>query len=140
MISAHWDPKLVAGLKALAEASFPKRCANCGAVYQDVLDYAQRTAPISETRSGLKQTSDDDGRAIVEMFRNCACGSTLMDAFGDRRDLSEAGAKRRQRFSELITYLVGTGLDGVVARTELLTVMHGGTSEILARLKPPKKT
>lgn len=139
MTNAHWDPELIAGLRALAEASFPKRCASCGAVYEDVHDYVRRTVPISETRSGLKQSSDDDGRTIVEMFRNCACGSTLMDFFGDRRDPSEAGARRRQRFAELLTYLVSTGLTGVVARTELLTVMHGGTSEILARVKPPKK-
>jgi hypothetical protein len=136
---AHWDPKLVAGLKALAEASFPKRCANCGTVYEDVHDYVSRTVPISEVRSGLKQSRDDDGQTIVELFRNCACGSTLMDFFGDRRDLSEAGARRRQRFAELLTYLVGSGLDGVVARAELLKVMRGEASEILAGVKPPKK-
>lgn len=133
------DPTLVAGLRALAEASFPKRCANCGAVYEDVHDYAQRTAPISSARSGLKQSRDDDGRTIVELFRNCACGSTLMDFFGDRRDLSDAGARRRQRFAELLTYLVGAGLDGVVARAELLKVMRGEASEILARIKSPKE-
>jgi predicted nucleic acid-binding Zn-ribbon protein len=139
MTSGHWDPELVAGLRALAEASFPKRCASCGAVYEDVHDYVRRTVPISATRSGLKQSSDDDGQTIVEMFRNCACGSTLMDFFNDRRDPSEAGARRRQRFAELLTYLVGAGLDNAVARAELLKVMHGGTSEVLARVKPPKK-
>jgi len=136
---AHWDPKLVAGLKALAETSFPKRCANCGAVYADVHDYVSRTAPVSEVRSGLKQSRDDDGRSIVEFYRNCKCGSTLMDFFGDRRDLSDGGNKRRQRFAELLDYLVGTGLERVVARSELLKVMRGETSEILARVKPPRK-
>jgi hypothetical protein len=139
MTGAHWDPKLVAGLTALAEASFPKRCATCGAVYEDVHEYTQRTVPISSTRSGLKQSCDDDGRTIVELFRNCACGSTLMDFFGDRRDMSDAGARRRQRFAELLTYLVSAGLEGGVARAELLKVMRGGASEILAHVKPPKK-
>lgn len=139
MAGADWDPGLVAGLRALAEASFPKRCASCGAVYDDVLDYVRRTAPISPTRSGLKQSSDDDGSTIVELFRNCACGSTLMDSFGDRRDASDVGANRRQRFAELLTYLLGAGLDGTVARAELLKVMQGETSEILAGIKSPKK-
>jgi len=138
-VATAWDPTLVAGLRALAEASFPKRCAACGAVYEDVHDYVRSTAPISATRSGLKQSVGDDGQTIVELFRNCACGSTLMDAFGDRRNLSEAGARRRQRFTELLDYLVGTGLDRAVARAELLVVMNGGRSEILAGINPPKK-
>ena len=138
-MATAWDPTLVAGLRALAEASFPKRCAACGAVYEDVHDYVRSTAPISATRSGLKQSVGDDGQTIVELFRNCACGSTLMDAFGDRRNLSEAGARRRQRFTELLDYLVGTGLDRAVARAELLVVMNGGRSEILAGINPPKK-
>jgi hypothetical protein len=136
MTGAHWDPKLVAGLKALAESSFPKRCANCGAVYQDVDDYVRRTAPVSTTRSGLKQSCDDDGHTIVELFRNCTCGSTLMDFFDNRRDRSEAGARRRQRFDELRDYLVSTGLDAGVVRTELLKLMRGESSTILALVQP----
>jgi hypothetical protein len=139
MAEASWDPKLVAGLRALAEASFPKRCATCGAVFENVQDYVQRTVPISETRSGLKQSHDDDGRTIVEMFRNCTCGSTLMDFFSDRRDFSEGGARRRERFADLLDYLIGAGLDRPVARSELLVIMRGGKSEILAGIKPPKK-
>jgi hypothetical protein len=129
----------MAGLKALAETSFPKRCATCGAVYQDANDYVTRTVPISAARSGLKQSCDDDGQTIVELFRNCTCGSTLIDFFGDRRDMSEAGGRRRQRFAELLTYLGGAGLDPLAARAELLKVMRGGSSEVLARVRPPKK-
>lgn len=139
MSGTQWDPTLMAGLKALAETSFPKRCANCGAVYQDVNDYVTRTTPMSAVRSGLKQSRDDDGQTIVELFRNCACGSTLIDFFGDRRDMSEAGGKRRQRFAELLAYLEGAGIEPVVARAELLKVMRGGASEILARVRPPKR-
>jgi hypothetical protein len=139
MSGTQWDPKLMAGLKALAETSFPKRCANCGAVYQDVNDYVTRTAPMSAVRSGLKQSRDDDGQTIVELFRNCTCGSTLIDFFSDRRDMSGTGGERRQRFADLLTYLASTGLDPVVARAELLKTMSGGISEILARVHPPKK-
>jgi hypothetical protein len=139
MVGADRDPKLLAGLRALVASSFPKRCANCGAVYEDADDYVRRTAPISSTRSGLKQSADDDGRTIVELFRNCACGSTLMDSFGDRRDPSAAGGVRRQRFSELLDHLVGAGLEAAVARTELLKWIRGEGSAILSRLLPPTK-
>jgi len=138
MTDAHWDPKLVAGLKALVASAFPKRCNNCGAVYADVDDYVRRTQPISAARSGLKQSADDDGRTIVELFRNCTCGSTLMDFFGNRRDLSEAGARRRQRFAELHDALVGAGLDAAVVRAELLKLMRGEGSDILAHAQLPK--
>lgn len=133
-----WDPTLLAGLNALAESAFPKRCRNCGAVFADVADYVKRTVPVSATRSGLKQSVDDDGRTIVELYRNCTCGSTLMDFFSDRRDLSEGGNRRRQRFAELLDYLIGRGLVREVARGELLKVMRGEKSEIL-RTIPPKK-
>jgi hypothetical protein len=138
MSGVHWDPKLVAGLKALAASAFPKRCRNCGAVYEDVDDYVRRTEPISTARSGLKQSADDDGRTIVELFRNCTCGSTLMDFFGNRRDLSEAGARRRQRFTELHASLVGSGLDAAVAHAELLKLMRGEGSDILAHVQLTK--
>jgi hypothetical protein len=136
MAAAHWDPKLVAGLKALAESSFPKRCASCGTVYQDLDDYVRRTAPVSATRSGLKQSCDDDGHTIVELFRNCTCGSTLMDFFDNRRDLSDAGARQRQRFDELRDYLVSTGLDPALVRAELPKLMRGESSTILNHVQP----
>jgi predicted nucleic acid-binding Zn-ribbon protein len=135
MAAVHWDQKLLAGLKALAESSFPKRCANCGAVYQDVDDYVRRTAPVSAARSGLKQSSDDDGHTIVELFRNCTCGSTLMDFFDNRRDLTDAGARRRQRFDELRDYLASTGLDPALVHAELQKLMRGESSTILAHVQ-----
>jgi len=133
------DPTLLAGLRALAESSFPKRCGNCGKVYDSVADYVAQTASIATDKSGLKQSRDDDGQTIIELFRNCTCGSTLMDFFSDRRDLSGAGEQRRRRFDELIQHLIGRGLDRAVARTELLKVMHGLPSEILRVTRPPAK-
>lgn len=38
---------------ALVEASFPKRCANCGAVYPDAHSFIADTLPISPDRTGL---------------------------------------------------------------------------------------
>lgn len=139
MHAPHADSTLLAGLRALAASSFPKRCGTCGKVFQDVADYVTQTASIAADKSGLKQSRDDDGQPIVELFRNCTCGSTLMDFFSDRRDLSSAGEQRRRRFHELIQLLVGRGLDRAVARTELLKAARGQPSEILRVSRPAAK-
>ena len=135
----HEDPTLLAGLRALAESSFPKRCGTCGKVFHDVADYVTQTASVAADKSGLKQSRDDDGQPIVELFRNCTCGSTLMDFFSDRRDLSSAGERRRRRFDELIQLLIGRDLDRAVARAELLKVARGQPSEILRVSRPTGK-
>ncbi len=125
------DAGLYAGLQELAAGAFPKRCANCGEVFADVDDYLRRTGRVASGASGLKQSHDEDGRVIVELFRNCICGSTLMDNFNDRRDTSAAGERRRARFSELMERLAVQGLSPELARAELLKVLNGEPSAVL---------
>lgn len=126
-----------ADLRALAESAFPKRCRNCGRVYHSAEEFIAATQPISAAKSGLKASQDDDGTVILELFRNCVCGSTLMDAFNDRRDVSEAGARRRKRFDEMQAYLVGQGIEPATATTELRKVARGQSSELLRRIAAP---
>jgi len=125
------DADLYAGLEEIAASAFPKGCAMCGRKYRDVDDYIAQTQRVGSGRSGLKQSLDDDGRVIVELFRNCVCGSTLMDCFSDRRNNSEIGVRRRARFGELIDNLVAKGLERERARSELLRVLRGEQSAIL---------
>lgn len=125
------DAELYAGLRELAAGAFPKRCPTCGRSYRDADDYIAQTRRVGSGRSGLKQAVDDDGQVIVELFRNCVCGSTLMDCFRDRRDTSEAGLRRRARFGELIAALVAQGLERERAHAELLKVLRGEPSTIL---------
>lgn len=133
------DP-LLAGLHALAASAFPKRCATCGRTFATVEDYLEETQRIAPAKSGLKQVRNDDGGLVVELFRNCPCGSTLMDVFVDRRDPSEKGQQRRQRFGELLDYLETAGLARDVARQELIKVMAGHGSTILQRYRTPGPT
>jgi len=133
----NFDPELVRGLEALAETSFPKRCKCCGRSFENVADYVMQTEAMPNGRRCLKQSRDDDGKVIVDLFRNCPCGSTLMDSFNDRRDTSPKGEARRTRFAELMTYLISRGLAEGIARTELLKVMRGLPSEILTAIRPP---
>lgn len=128
------DETLFANLRALEESTFPKRCATCGRSYATAAEFAIATSALSADRSGFKQTYDEDGKPIVELFRNCVCGSTLMSDFHDRRDWSPGGGKRRQRFDELLRLLQERGIDGAVARAELLKLMRGQKSELLGRL------
>jgi len=134
-----FDPELVRGLKALAETTFPKRCRCCNRVFNDVADYVMQTEAMPNGRRSLKQSLDDDGKVIVDLFRNCPCGSTLMDFFSERRDVSEKGLMRRQRFGELYDYLVASGMGKALARAELLKVMRGEPSEVLKKIAPPAR-
>ena len=118
-------------LRELAESAFPKQCRNCGRSYASAEEFVAATHPVAADKSGLKSTHDDDGTVILELFRNCVCGSTLMDSFNDRRDSTETGARRRQRFNEIQAYLVGQGVETEVARRELRKVARGQTSELL---------
>ncbi|TAK91352.1 MAG: oxidoreductase [Burkholderiaceae bacterium] len=131
------DASLFAGLQALAESAFPKRCASCGRVFETAQQFMQETEAIRRGQTGLKQSLDDDNRTVIEVFRNCPCGSTLMDFFSDRRDLSDGGLKRREKFGLLLEQLIARGLDPGIARSELLKVLRGEGSAVLNQyLKP----
>ena len=88
--------------------------------------------------SGLKQSLDDDGSAIVEVFRNCVCGSTLLEVFYDRRDQSPNGLKRRQRFGELLDKLVADGVAHDRARAELLKLVRGQPHDLIGLIRATK--
>lgn len=138
MDSTPFHNELYHGLQALVKSSFPKRCANCGRTFETAEQFLKETENIDPNRTGLKSSIDDDGSSIVEVFRNCPCGSTLMDLFNDRRDLSANGIERRKKFGELIDFLAQNGIEYAVARKELLKVLHGEKSELLATIKPPQ--
>jgi hypothetical protein len=71
---------------------------------------------------------------MVELYRNCVCGSTLMDLFSDRRDNSPRGLERRQRFEKILGLLGTRGMAAEQARRELLSLMGTGRSEALEAL------
>lgn len=126
---------IFAGLRQLAESAFPKRCAGCGHEYATAMEFIAATHALHPRRSGLKQSRDDDENLIVDLFRNCECGSTLMESFHDRRDLTAAGIKRRRRFDEMLGRLVASGMDKDVAQAELLKLMRGQSNDLLRLLR-----
>lgn len=125
--------ELFEGLQALSDSAFPKKCSNCGKVYHSPAEFLTRSRAI-QGKSGLKASLDDDDSTIVEVFRNCECGSTLLDFFEDRRDTSEKGNRRREVFGKMLLLLQDKGLSVEEARQELKGVMNGRPSERLAQL------
>ena len=122
------------GLIALSESSFPKICPTCNHVYESAEEYVKLTDSI-RGKSGLKVSEDDDGKPILELFRNCHCGSTLLDFFKDRRDTSE----QREQFGQLLDQVSEMGIERDIARTELLKVKKGVSSDILNELQQSLK-
>lgn len=122
------------GLRALADSAFPKYCRNCGRTFSTAEQFIEETEQIRQGTSGLKQSYDDDDLTIVEVYRNCPCGSTLMDYFSNRRDSSEVGLNRRKKFGEMLDMIAAKGIERDVARVELLKLLRGEHSEILVNL------
>lgn len=131
MGSHRQSEALFRGLKSLSRTAFPKKCPTCGRVYDNEQQYISATQAIRPAKSGLKESFDDDDNQIVELYRNCVCGSTLMEFFGDRRDNTPNGVKRREIFGKLLDLLVAEGIEREVARQELLKKLYGKKSELL---------
>ena len=118
------------GLKIIAEHGFPKYCVSCKAVYSSLEDFINKTKAEGEA-SGLKQGDMENVGPVVELFRSCPCGDSLMEVFRNRRDMSEKGLKRRQKFSELLTMLMDNGMERDEARRELMLVVRGEESKLV---------
>ena len=102
--------------------AFPKQCRSCGKVYADEKRFLAETSAAAHVPSDIRSVRDDESEQNVylEVFRNCTCGSTLMELFHSRRDLSEQGLTRRQLFDSMLSILLEAGHDRQEARAILL--------------------
>jgi hypothetical protein len=129
--TAKHSDDIYAGLRQLADSAFPKHCKLCGREYLNSEEFLAATLPLREDASGLKQTRDDDGQEIVELFRNCVCGSTLLESYWNRRDPSDKGITRRKQFQDMVGELVAKGCPAESARDELLKFVRGQPNELM---------
>lgn len=106
----------------LQAEAFPKKCTACGKLYQDEMQFLAQTTPVVHAPSSIRAVAQEDGTndLYLEVFRNCACGSTLMEFFHSRRDLSEDGITRRQLFDSMLKILEDAGQSRWQAREALL--------------------
>lgn len=102
--------------------AFPRKCQSCGKEYADEQQFLAETTSVAHAPSDIRSVRDDeaDGNVYLEVFRNCVCGSTLMELFHSRRDLSEEGLTRRQLFDSMLAILLEAGHDRQEARAILL--------------------
>jgi len=134
MNTHSYDESIFQGLKAFSEASFPKKCSSCGRYFEDMKAFVNQTKATNNKGSGLKSGLNTSEKPFVELYRNCPCGSTLRDVFNDRRDSSASGVKRRELFGQLLNMLEKKGLATHRARQELLKILRGEGSTILAKM------
>lgn len=125
--------ELYQGLQALVDAAFPKTCSKCGTSYPNLVAFLAGTYSTISS-SGLKQTEHGRSQPVVELYRNCHCGATMMEFFHDRRDDSESGVLVRAKFAQLLDLLQQTGLSLSTLRAELLRLLRGENSEIFSLL------
>lgn len=111
-------------------SSFPKKCRTCLKSYKDLSDFFENTEQVPGS-TGLAEFRASQNSNVVGVFRNCECGSTMLVACRDRRDLSEAGEERRKNFDKVLDCLEKMGLDREQARQELRRFMSGERSELL---------
>jgi hypothetical protein len=122
------------GLKALLDSAFPKKCGNCGYVYETAEQFFLETQDMPRGRSSLKSAVEEDGATVVEAFRNCRCGSSLMDEFGCRRDASEKGRQQREAFDKMLALLLGRNIPEPIARSEIANFLRGKPNQLKSLL------
>lgn len=136
--SNRWIESFYKDLQDLVDSTFPKKCSKCGKVYDSKDAFLTETMPVKdltlEDRSGLFSLEGGPVETAVGLFRNCRCGSTLMADFQDRRNSSDNGQSRRQRFAALLDVLSAKGTPRADARRELLSILNGGKSELIETL------
>lgn len=134
----EWVKTFYHDLQELVDSTFPKTCTKCGKIFETKEAFLTETIPVKditlEDRSGLFSLEGGHVDAAVGLFRNCTCGTTLMADFKDRRDNSDNGNIRRQRFDTLMDALSEKGIPPPDARLELLKVLHGESSSLIDEL------
>ncbi|MET0123762.1 MAG: hypothetical protein ABW124_22250 [Candidatus Thiodiazotropha sp. 6PLUC9] len=130
------EKEILDGLQELSDTAFPRTCSNCGREYASLDDFIKETQQL-KGRTGLLENigcPEEGDEPIVELYRNCICGSTLMEFFSNRRDTSEKGQRRRAVFEKTLASMVENGIPRDEARIELIAVLRYGKSHILEKL------
>ena len=117
-------------LKSLVSKSFPKHC-GCGKTYATVEQFLDETAE-SNYPTNILQVIGYTDTSLAALCRNCSCGAALIVILNDRRDRTKNGIRIREEFGSLLRTCEASGIKPHIARKELLTILQGGTSNLLA--------
>jgi len=127
------DSTVYEGFLALLQNEFPKTCPRCQHIYPTLEAFVDETLPV-RTGTGLMGYDVGETSQNVAMMRNCSCGSTMATFCCDRRDISDAGMRRRAMFDNLLEQLQSRGIDAITARDQLLAFLRGERSPLLEDL------
>ena len=118
-------------LRSLVSKSFPKHC-RCGKTYATVDQFLTETEESNYPTNILQVIGYTDA-SLAALCRDCSCGATLIVIINDRRDFSKDGIRIREEFGDILRVCEASGMKPHIARKELLTILQGGTSDILAK-------
>ncbi|WP_305041581.1 hypothetical protein [Geoalkalibacter sp.] len=120
---------ILENLKALHADTFPKICGQCGAVFYSPDDYLRKNRRFFRApRPAIPAPND---LSFVQLYRHCRCGSALLAHVCDRRDETEPGRRRREKFQRVLDLLVARGWDRDIARDEIQKFLLGEKSSLL---------
>jgi|GEM_PF-2461011 hypothetical protein len=111
------------GLAVRSNDIFPLVCPRCQRRFTQIHDFISRTTPIFQS-SGLLEREDPETGTFVLLLRNCLCGTSLALRCHDRRNRTERGKLRRDRFGTLVNLLVEVGVEAERAQLEVRRLLH----------------
>jgi hypothetical protein len=111
------------GLAVRSNDLFPLVCPRCQRRFTHIHDFLARTTPIFQS-SGLMERQDPDSGTFVLLLRNCLCGTSLALRCQDRRNQSDRGRLRRDRYGLLVNLLVEVGVESDRAQREVRKLLH----------------
>lgn len=89
----------------------------------DDISFLKETTIATNASSRIKVIREPNLEHVdvfLEVFRDCRCGSTLMEMFHCRRDLTEPGIRKREIFDTLLQGLKKSGYETADARMLVL--------------------
>lgn len=109
-------------------AGFPVLCPSCGRKYETIEDFLSLTT-LPNGHAPTTRMSDPEYQ-LPHRERICACGATLPLKAPGRRDLTDAGSRRREKFSAVLDLLQKSGLTREEGRARLLLALKTCRNEI----------
>lgn len=111
------------GLAVRSADLFPLVCPRCQRRFTQIHDFIARTTPIFQS-SGLLEREEPETGTFVLLLRNCLCGTSLALRCQERRNRTERGRLRRDRFGTLVNLLVEVGVESDRAQFEVRRLLH----------------